>query len=93
MLGTGQYSDYRTRSPRVEYRDWVNKTTGKTERVPVGIDPGWDTNPGKVRWGGAVKALVQKSEKVGVATDLKPSVTLYGLLGWIKQIFRSATSR
>lgn len=30
-------------------RPWVNKRTGETHMVPVGIDPGWDTNPGKHR--------------------------------------------
>jgi uncharacterized protein with gpF-like domain len=29
-----------------EYR---NKVTGQTHQVPKGIDPGWETNPGKVR--------------------------------------------
>lgn len=34
--------------PLVE-KPWVNKRTGETRMVPVGIDPGWDTNPGKYR--------------------------------------------
>lgn len=33
-------------SPRLEWRNYVNKRTGEVERVPEGIDPGWDTNPG-----------------------------------------------
>ena len=28
---------------------WKNKRTGKIEKVPEGIDPGFDTNPGKLR--------------------------------------------
>jgi len=35
-------------TPRLEFRQWVNKRTGEIERVPDGIDPGWDTNPGQV---------------------------------------------
>jgi len=35
-----------TESPKLQWRDWVNKRTGEVERVPDGIDPGWDTNPG-----------------------------------------------
>jgi hypothetical protein len=35
-----------TRPPGGTY-DWKNPKTGKTERVPIGIDPGWDYNPGK----------------------------------------------
>jgi hypothetical protein len=34
-------------SPKLEWRQWVNKRTGEVERVPDGIDPGWDTNPGQ----------------------------------------------
>jgi hypothetical protein len=37
------------KAPKVEYRDWYNAKTGKTERVPVGVDPGWGYNPGKVK--------------------------------------------
>ena len=35
-----------TESPKLTWRDWTNKRTGEIERVPDGIDPGWDTNPG-----------------------------------------------
>ena len=34
-------------SPKLTWRNWVNKRTGEVERVPDGIDPGWDTNPGQ----------------------------------------------
>lgn len=34
--------------PQITYRKWVNKRTGEVERIPDGIDPGWDTNPGHV---------------------------------------------
>lgn len=30
-------------------RPWRNKRTGQTVMVPEGVDPGWDTNPGKHR--------------------------------------------
>lgn len=36
-------------APPTRMRRWRNKRTGRVERVPEGIDPGWDTNPGKVR--------------------------------------------
>ena len=36
----------RPASPPVE---WTNKRTGKVHRVPRGIDPGWDYNPGLER--------------------------------------------
>jgi hypothetical protein len=37
-----------TDAPPVEYREWINKRTGEVDQVPVGIDPGWDYNPGQV---------------------------------------------
>lgn len=37
----------RFKAPAVDYRDWTNKVTGETRQVPVGIDPGWDHNPGQ----------------------------------------------
>jgi hypothetical protein len=30
-------------------RPWRNRRTGQTVMVPEGVDPGWDTNPGKNR--------------------------------------------
>lgn len=38
-----------TRRPRVELVDWTNPRTGKVEKIPAAIDPGWDHNPGKDR--------------------------------------------
>lgn len=35
--------------PRGDTVQWKNKRTGETMRVPRGIDPGWDYNPGLVR--------------------------------------------
>lgn len=35
--------------PVIIWEDWTNKRTGKVERVPQGIDPGWAQNPGKNR--------------------------------------------
>lgn len=34
-------------APTIETRAWTNKATGKIHYVPVGIDPGFDYNPGK----------------------------------------------
>lgn len=35
--------------PQVIMRAWKNKRSGETVMVPMGIDPGWATNPGKHR--------------------------------------------
>lgn len=36
-------------APPVEFTEFVNRQTGEVRRVPVGIDPGFDYNPGQVR--------------------------------------------
>lgn len=36
-------------SPEVPLRDWENRRTGEISQVPVGIDPGWQANPGQMR--------------------------------------------
>ena len=37
----------KTKAPKIEYYDWLNKDTGKIYKIPKGIDPGWDYNVGK----------------------------------------------
>lgn len=39
----------KTTAPKTRYKKWVNKRTGEVSRVPVGITPGFDFNPGKAR--------------------------------------------
>lgn len=41
--------NYRDTPPPVETRRFVNRRTGEVTDVPVGIDPGWHTNPGLSR--------------------------------------------
>ncbi|WP_208948399.1 phage minor head protein [Segnochrobactrum spirostomi] len=53
-------------APPIEYRDWTNKTTGKVEQVPRGIDPGWNYNVGQAYVGtGPVKMPTDATLKVG----------------------------
>lgn len=54
----------KTTAPKVSLRSWRNTRTGKIEQVPQGIDPGWDTNPGKARHAKATQLLSQKKEAV-----------------------------
>lgn len=35
-------------SPKIETYEWTDKRTGEVREVPVGIDPGWDINVGKL---------------------------------------------
>lgn len=51
-----------TQAPPVEYVDWLNKRTGKVEKVPKGIDPGWDYNPGKVSRQARAEELLREKE-------------------------------
>lgn len=37
------------RAPRTTTRPWKNPRTGRTEKVPNGLDPGWDVNQGAER--------------------------------------------
>jgi hypothetical protein len=41
-------------------QDYVNKRSGEVSRVPVGIDPGWNTNPGATRMKTAADFLAGK---------------------------------
>lgn len=52
--------NYLTEAPPIEYREWTNKRTGETLKVPKGIDPGWDINPGIGRQARAEKMLNDK---------------------------------
>lgn len=69
LLKTGRYT---TDAPKVVWTQWHNKRTGLTEDVPVGIDPGWDTNPGWLRQVGLDRALVTKSLALDKLDDVRP---------------------
>jgi uncharacterized protein with gpF-like domain len=34
-------------APQLQTRDWLNKRTGEVTQIPVGIDPGFNYNPGQ----------------------------------------------
>ena len=38
-----------TKAPSIDRQEFINKRTGEATQVPVGIDPGWHTSPGKLR--------------------------------------------
>ncbi|OPY15620.1 MAG: Phage Mu protein F like protein [Syntrophus sp. PtaB.Bin001] len=52
----------KTEAPQIKYRDWLNKRTGEVIQVPEGIDPGFDTNPGKTRLKNTARFLAGKLE-------------------------------
>lgn len=45
-------------SPKLEWRDWLNKRTGEIMKVPAGVDPGFAYNPGKA-WAEGKPAVVK----------------------------------
>lgn len=49
-------------APEVPDTKWTNPRTGDVRIVPVGIDPGWERNPGKLRREGMEALLAEKLE-------------------------------
>ncbi|WP_086651611.1 phage head morphogenesis protein [Acetobacter cibinongensis] len=56
-------------APILETRPWKNPVTGQTVHVPVGIDPGFQTNPG---------LLWARAEKERAETALVPALKVAG---------------
>ena len=48
--------------PAIPRRQWKNTRTGKTESIPEGIDPGWNSNPGRARQNNLDAFLADKLE-------------------------------
>jgi len=46
LIASGRVS---TTAPQIRTRLWVNERTGEEQRIPQGIDPGWDYHPGASR--------------------------------------------
>lgn len=74
-------------APPVPTRAWLNKRTGQIEQVPVGIDPGWATNPGRARaqnlaafTSGRLDAMPSAQREAAVA-DLVASPTFRAVQG------------
>ena len=49
-------------APEIQTREWTNHLSGETRSVPVGIDPGWDYNPGEAHVRRAQRGLIAKLE-------------------------------
>ncbi|QPC44507.1 hypothetical protein HW532_18480 [Kaustia mangrovi] len=49
----------------LETRPFRNRRTGEVTHVPVGIDPGWQTNPGKARARTLLRKTVETLEAAG----------------------------
>ena len=66
----------KTTAPPIQYVDWKNKRTGRVEKVPKGIDPGWDTNPGKVRQQSLERLL---AGKINALSEIERTVAVKDL--------------
>lgn len=71
--------------PQLVLSPWRNKRTGETVMVPAGVDPGWDSNPGKHRarnvaeyLHGRIEALPPNRRRVAIQ-DLVGSPVLRAL--------------
>ena len=69
----------RTQAPAIRRREWINKRTGEVNRVPEGIDPGWDYNPGVV--GRLPASLDQAAQKLAVADRSVAAATARQMAG------------
>lgn len=71
---------------------YVNKRTGEVTREPVGVDPGWGTNPGKARAETLVQNLTARLDAAGpeiarnVVAEWMASPTPAILLGLDKRL-------
>ena len=53
-----------TKAPPIKRQEYINKRTGVVEQVPEGIDPGWDYNPGKMRFNEQLNQLTGKLNRL-----------------------------
>lgn len=58
--------------PEIEMKKWTNPRTGETLKIPEGIDPGWQGNPGKNRARTQIDNLNLKMENAGKHSDALP---------------------
>jgi len=69
----------RTEAPPARTRAWKNVRTGRTQRVPAGIDPGWDYNPGM--YGRTAAALERIADKLEAAAREDAAASIRELVG------------
>lgn len=62
-----------SKRPRVKMVDWTNPRTGRVERIPAAIDPGWNHNPGMERFG-SIKAVARDKIKTYPQSWQKPAL-------------------
>jgi hypothetical protein len=95
-LPTGQLEKrqvpVKTQAPKVTMVRWENKRTGRAEMVPEGIQPGWDTNPGKVRQQNLELMLAQKlnaASKPVLSAAVADLAASGRFAGWVDDVVAS----
>lgn len=68
---TGARVPVKTQAPASPLVEWTNKRTGEVQRIPQGIDPGWDYNPGEGRKA-HLETLLQKKKATWMAMPSSP---------------------
>lgn len=68
-------------SPKIEYHDWENKSTGRKHKVPKGISPGFEYNVGRHREHKALEMVTDKLSQVVTQNPRQANVTMSALLG------------
>lgn len=68
-------------SPKIEYHDWENKSTGRKHKVPKGISPGFEYNVGRHREHKALEMVTDKLSQVVTQNPKQASATMSALLG------------
>lgn len=59
-----------TEAPDIKLVKWVNRRTGEEERIPEGIDPGWNYNPGTGRQTILARQLAAKQAAFDAASGI-----------------------
>lgn len=68
---------YKVSEPsKQKYFNWTNPRTGRRRKVPEGIDPGWDYNPGKT---GQKELYRLQLEKIDAMPESMQSSSLEGV--------------
>ena len=57
-----------SKEPTIENREWIDKATGESHQVPVGIDPGFDYAPGKASQASIHQSREQTTKLTQLAT-------------------------
>jgi hypothetical protein len=77
--GTGGGTlEVKTEAPPVNYTTYFNERKGTVEKVPEGIDPAFNWNPGKARTNAAAQKLAESKKNYEAAASAKPGASQCG---------------